>query len=69
MYNPCSSCVDEARERNKDMNSLLIKAKQQAIEETKVKAICQDEATGLFIANAEDAIREHFNVKHFISFL
>lgn len=66
-YNTCSTCVDEAKERNRDMDTILIKAKKQAIEDTKVKAICMDEATGLFIANAEDAIREHYHIKHFVS--
>lgn len=65
--NSCDTCNDAARERNRSMEDLRTTAKQQAINEKKGKAICQEEATGLFIADAETAIRERFFVKEFIS--
>lgn len=67
MIQACDSCVDEARERNRDMESLRDKAKQQAKDEQKAKAICKDETTGLFIADAKTAIAEHFQIVEFIS--
>jgi hypothetical protein len=51
------------------MNTLLIKAKQDAVADKKPKAICEDEATGLFIADAADAFRERFNIKSVVSYL
>lgn len=68
MSQSCTGCLDEAKERNRDMNNLLIQAKNKAIEDKKPKAICQDEVEGtLFITDAITAFREHFNIKHIIS--
>lgn len=65
---PCDGCTpDTNRERNKEMSNLLITAKKQAIEEGKAKAICEDQINGLFITSAEVAIREHFQIKQFVS--
>lgn len=65
---PCDGCTpDTIRERNRTFNDLLTTAKKQAIEENKTKAICQDEISGYFIASAETAIREHFQIKQFVS--
>lgn len=63
----CEGCVQEAKIKNRVLNELLITAKKQAIEEGKVKAICEDQINGLFITSAEVAIREHFQIKQFVS--
>ncbi len=63
----CQGCVQEAKERNAAMNNLLNVAKQQAIEENKPKAICQDEINGLFITDAATAFRERFFIKDIVS--
>ena len=65
--NGCDSCSDAARERNREIDDLRNSAKQQAINEKKAKAICMDELAGLFITDAQTAIREHFNIKELIS--
>lgn len=49
------------------MNNLLTIAKKQAIEQGKTKAICKDEITGIFVADAEIAIRERFQIIQFVS--
>lgn len=63
----CNGCVQEARERNREINNLLTQAKKQAIEEGKAKAICKDEIQGFFISDAQTAIREHFQIIQFVS--
>lgn len=65
----CAGCVQEATEKNRAMDDLLIKAKQQAIEDQKPKAICEDQIEGLFITDAFVARSEHFNIKHIVSYL
>lgn len=67
MSQHCTSCQDEAKERNRDMDNLLIIAKKQAIETSKPKAICEDEISGLFFTDAATAFREHFKIKHIVS--
>lgn len=67
MNEPCTGCRDEARERNRDMDNLLIIAKQKAIEDKKPKAVCFDEVQGLFVADASTAFAEHFQIKHIVS--
>lgn len=65
----CLDCSEKEKARNRELSILLTTAKQKAIEDGKTKAICEDQITGQFIADAETAIREHFNIKHFISHL
>lgn len=65
--NSCTSCLDEARERNREMNDLLTQAKQKSIETQKPYAICLDDATGLFIADAYTAFSQQFQVKQVVS--
>lgn len=63
----CESCIDEARERNRSLDDLRIKAKQQAKDEEKPKAICRDEATGLFVIDAQTAVTGNFFIVEIIS--
>ena len=65
--NGCDSCVDQARERNREMTNLLIIAKTKAVEENKPKAICNDEASGFFISDAQAAFTNHFNIVRIVS--
>ena len=63
----CQGCMQSAVERNSQMNDLIIKAKAQAIEEKKTKAICYDPLQGSFITSFEVAIRERFQIVQVIS--
>lgn len=63
----CHGCVQEAAERNREMNDLLIKAKKQAIEEKEPKAICYEPLQGHFITGAHVAYREGFQIKYIVS--
>lgn len=67
MNQPCTSCGNEVTEFNRSLDSITIKAKAQANEEKKSKAICKDEATGFFIADVGDAIRERFRIINVVS--
>ncbi len=68
MSQPCSTCSDQAKERNWEMDNLLIKAKIQAVETNKPKAICEDPVQGLFITEAGYAVREFSHqIKHIVS--
>lgn len=70
MSQPCLSCSDEAKERNRELNNLIIVAKQQAIESNQPKAICEDPVQGLFITNAFYARTEFpHQIKHIVSAL
>jgi len=62
MNQPCTSCGNEVTEFNRGMDSIRINAQKQADEEKRTKAICQDEATGLFIADIGHAIRNGFRI-------
>lgn len=63
----CLDCAEKEKARNKELNNLIDVAKIKAIEEKKPQAVCEDQITGLFIAEAEVAIREHFFVRHIAS--
>lgn len=65
----CLDCSEKEKARNRELNALLITAKQKAIESGKTKAVCEDQINGLFIAEAETAIRERFFIKQFVSHL
>jgi len=67
MSQPCTSCTNEQTEFNRDLDGITIKAKKQANEEKKSKAICRDEATGFFIADISDAIRNGFRIINTVS--
>lgn len=63
----CDSCNDEVKARNRELENLLTIAKKQAVEDSKPKAICQDEITGYFITDACTAIQQRFNIKSVVS--
>jgi len=65
--NVCDTCSDAAKERNRSMDELRVNAKKMAVDEKKSKAICFEETTGLFIADAQTAISERYYIKEFIS--
>ena len=65
----CDGCIELAKERNRELDNLLILAKQKAIEDRQPKAICLDEVQGLFITSAETAIRERWQIKHVVSYI
>ena len=63
----CQGCVQEAAERNREMNDLLTKAKDQAVEQKKAKAICYEPLQGHFITDATTAFEERFQIVHVVS--
>jgi len=63
----CLDCSEKEKARNKQFNILINEAKRQAIEEKKSKAVCEDQITGLFISDAETAIKEHFLIRNIVS--
>lgn len=63
----CGDCIHEKTALVREIESLLIKAKQQAIEDHQPKAICYQETTGLFIADATIAFRERFQIWHVVT--
>lgn len=68
MSQPCVTCSDQVKERNWEMDNLLIKAKKEAIETDQPKAICEDPIQGLFITEAGYAIREFSHqIRHIVS--
>lgn len=70
MSQSCTDCADKAKEMNREMNGMLLKAKAQAIEEKKPKAICLDQVEGkLFITDARIAIEQRFKIESVLSHL
>jgi hypothetical protein len=69
MNNGCLDCAEKDKAKNKQFTILKEQAKIKAIESQKTKAICEDQITGLFICEAEVAIREHFLIRDIISYL
>lgn len=65
----CLDCSEKEKARNRQLTNLLTEAKNKAVEEQKTKAVCEDQITGLFISDAETAIREHFFIRQFVSYL
>lgn len=63
----CGDCIQKAEEVNRSMTNLLIVAKQKAIEDKRPKAICMDEVSGLFIADAQTAFTERFFIKQVVT--
>lgn len=63
----CLDCAEKEKSRNRELNNLIDVAKKQAIESNKCKAVCEDQITGLFIADAETAIKEHFLIRSIVS--
>lgn len=63
----CLDCAEKEKARNRELNNLIDVAKKQAIESNKPKAVCEDQITGLFIAEAEVAIKEHFLIRNIVS--
>ena len=65
----CLDCSEKDKAKNRQLTILLTEAKNKAIESQKTKAVCEDQITGLFITDAETAIREHFLIRDIISYL
>jgi hypothetical protein len=65
----CLDCSEKEKARNRELNNLLVTVKQKAIEEKKSKAVCEDQIHGLFVTDAETAIREHFRIINIVSHL
>lgn len=65
----CLDCAEKEKARNKELNNLITIAKTQAVESQKSKAVCEDQITGLFVTDAEVAIKEHFFIRHIVSSL
>lgn len=65
----CLDCAEKEKSKNKELTNLINQAKKQAIESNKSKAICEDQISGLFIADAEVAIKEHFFIKQILSYM
>ena len=63
----CLDCAEKEKARNRELNNLIDVAKKQAIESNKSKAVCEDQISGLFIADAETAIQEHFLIRSIVS--
>ena len=63
----CLDCAEKEKARNRELYNLIDVAKKQAIESNKPKAVCEDQITGLFIADAEVAIQEHFLIRSIVS--
>ena len=63
----CLDCSDKAKLHFKDLDELRDKAKKLAYEEKQAKAICKDEATGLFICNAQTAITDRYWIMEIVS--
>jgi hypothetical protein len=63
----CLDCAEKEKAKNKQLTILIDQAKQKAIEEKKSKAVCEDQINGLFITDAETAIREHFLIRNIVS--
>lgn len=63
----CLDCSEKEKARNRELNNLLTIAKEKAIESGKPKAVCEDQITGLFICEAEVAIKEHFLIRSIVS--
>jgi hypothetical protein len=63
----CLDCAEKDKARNRELNNLITEAKKKAIETKKPKAVCEDQITGLFIAEAETAIQQHFLIRHIVS--
>ena len=65
----CLDCAEKEKARNRELYNLIEIAKKQAIESQKSKAVCEDQITGLFITDAETAIKEHFLIRRIVSFM
>jgi hypothetical protein len=64
----CDSCIDQARERMKDFDSIKQKAKQHAKQNKMAVAICKEGDTGnYFLANPADAFRNQCAVVEIVS--
>jgi hypothetical protein len=63
----CLDCAEKEKAHNRELNNLIDVAKKQAIESNKSKAVCEDQITGLFITEAEVAIKEHFLIRSIVS--
>ena len=63
----CLDCAEKEKARNRELYNLIDVAKKQAIESNKSKAVCEDQISGLFLADAEVAIKEHFMIKQIVS--
>jgi hypothetical protein len=63
----CLDCAEKEKARNRELNNLIDVAKKQAIESNKSKAVCEDQISGLFIADAEIAVQEHFLIRSIVS--
>lgn len=65
----CLDCAEKDKARNRELNNLINEAKKEAVESKKSKAVCEDQITGIFICDAETAIREHFLIRNIASFM
>ena len=63
----CEGCHQEQKELNRQLENLIIQAKEKAIEENKPKAICYEATTSFFIADAYTAIGQNFQIRHIVS--
>jgi hypothetical protein len=63
----CQSCIDEAKEKNRELTNLKEIAKIKAIEDKKPKAICYDQANGYFISEVQLAFEQRFQIITIIS--
>lgn len=67
MNSGCLDCAEKEKARNRELNNLITQAKTKAIESKISQAVCEDQITGLFIAEAQTAVREQFLIRHIVS--
>lgn len=52
----CESCIDQAKERMRDLDNIRQKASRHAKQSGQAMAICKDESGGYFVCEAAEAI-------------
>lgn len=66
--NPCATCGDSGKERNRALDGARSQAKLKAVEEKTAQAICKEETDGtLFIVPVGQAFTNHFLIEEVVS--